>query len=175
MSAESAALVLPPIISAVSGLLGALIGGGASLLASHLSSEAAATRSRQEAADHRQKDRNERILAKGEEMVSLLASSGEWHRAVTDSALTIGHSKLLEYPSAPFRVEALVLAYFPKLENPFLIRFNVAVAHLHSSIVEMLSTKLTSDSYQSSYEELRSSASALRGEVLKTMHSTNGA
>jgi hypothetical protein len=172
--AAAAASVLPPIIAAVSGLLGALIGGGATILANHLTSKAAAARSRQESQDRVKHERNERLLAKGEEVVSLLSSAGEWHTQVIDAALTPGHSNMLVYPEAPCRVEALVLAYFPGVDRKTLHALKVVNVSVNGSVLEMLTTKAAPAGYQALYEGLLSSAVALQRAVLKEMESLAG-
>ncbi len=169
MCGANAASVLPVVIPAVSGLLGALIGGGATILANHLTSKAAAARSRQEFEDRTQHERTERLLAKGEEVVSLLGSAGEWYTRVIDAALTPGHDKLLEYPPEPSRIEALVLAYFHDIDPQNLYDLRMACAALESSVVEMLETKFVPVSYQPVHNGLVTTAIALQRAVLKGM------
>lgn len=110
-------------------------------------------------------------MAKGEEAVSLLSSAGEWHTPTIDAALRPGHDQLLQMPSEPARVDALILAYFHDVDRQTLLAFGVACATLHGSIVEMFRTKAVAESYQPAYEEFLSTVGALQRAVLETMRS----
>jgi hypothetical protein len=167
----AAASALPSIIAAVSGLLGAIIGGGATIFANHLAAGAASIRSARESADRAKHERAEKILAKGEELVGLLSGASDWHTSAIDAALTPGFAGMITWPTQPERVEALVLAYFPDLEAAFLSPLKTAWIKMSQTVLEMNKTKLTPVEFQEVHETLLRTASALQRATLRSMRS----
>jgi hypothetical protein len=96
--------LLQLLIAALSGLLGALIGGGAILLAARKAADAAAHRAR-----------SELMRQRGEELVSLLCEAEYWHRGLGDAIADL--ERRFIWPAEPYRVRALVEAYFRGLSQ----------------------------------------------------------
>jgi hypothetical protein len=92
------------IIAGLAGLLGALIGGGATLIAARKAAEAAAYGTRAEL-----------MRQRGEELVSLLCEAEYWHRGLGNAIANL--ERPLIWPAEPYRVRALVEAYFRGLSQ----------------------------------------------------------
>jgi hypothetical protein len=92
------------IIAGLAGLLGALIGGGATLIAARKAAEAAAYRTRAEL-----------MRQRGEELVGLLCESEYWHRGLGNVIANVERPFI--WPAEPYRVRALVEAHFRGLSH----------------------------------------------------------
>jgi hypothetical protein len=104
MGAAQSLTFLPLFVTISSGLLGALIGGGAILIAARKAADAAAHRAR-----------SELMRQHGEELVSLLCEAEYWHRGLGDAVANL--ERPLIWPPEPYRVRALVEAYFRGLSQ----------------------------------------------------------
>jgi hypothetical protein len=96
--------LLQMLIAALSGLLGALIGGGAILIAARKAAEAAAHRTQ-----------SELLRQRGEELVALLCEAEYWHRGLGNSIADF--ERPFVWPAEPYRVSALVEGYFRGLSQ----------------------------------------------------------
>jgi hypothetical protein len=161
----------PQLISGAAGLLGALIGGGATILANHFAAGAASARSAREFSDRAKYERSEKILAKGEELVGLLSGASEWYVNAIDTVLTDGFGGMIIWPTQPERIEALVLAYFPELEGAFFRVLKTACLKMNDAVLEMYKTKLSPEGYQDVHATLLRTASELQRAALKSMRS----
>jgi hypothetical protein len=92
------------IIAGLAGLLGALIGGGATLMAARKAAEAEANRTRAEL-----------MRQRGEELVGLLCEAEYWHRGLGNAIADVERPFI--WPAEPYRVRALVEAYFRGLSH----------------------------------------------------------
>jgi hypothetical protein len=101
--AQSLTLLLL-LIAALAGLLGALIGGGAILIAARKAADVAAHRTR-----------SELMRERGEELVALLCEAEYWHRGLGDAIADLERPFI--WPAEPYRVRALVEAYFRGLSQ----------------------------------------------------------
>lgn len=153
----------PPIISAVSGLLGALIGGRASLQAARFAANLSSRRSRAELVER-----------KGEELVTLLCGAVSWFDVIS---VAIGNPSevLPPWPTEPDRAEALTHAYFPNLESEISALKGACLAHKEAltnarAVVlkgEQLDWEKTN--YAPTYGQILTAASDLRARVLAQM------
>ena len=91
--------LLQLLIAALSGLLGALIGGGAILIAARKTAKAAAHRSQ-----------SELMRQRGEELVAFLSEAEYWHHGLGEAVGDLKRPFI--WPAEPYRVRALVEAYF---------------------------------------------------------------
>ncbi len=163
MCAVSNATILPQIITGVAGLLGALIGGGATLMATHLTTKRAARRARLEV-----------VRAKGEELVSLLCGVGDWHSQVTLDAVET--SREMVFPQQPYKAQALTEAYFPA-QTATARKLIQACIDLRTRILEIRTgliigkkrEDIWGDAYQTAYKDAMETASTLRSAVLEEM------
>jgi hypothetical protein len=96
--------LLQLLIAALSGLLGALIGGGAILIAARKAADAEAHRSR-----------SELMRQRGEELVALLCEAAYWYHGLGDAIGDLERPFI--WPAEPYRVRALVEAYFRGLSQ----------------------------------------------------------
>jgi len=96
--------LLQLLIAALSGLLGALIGGGAILIAARKAADAAAHRTQ-----------SELMRQRGEELVALLCEAEYWHRGLGDAIADL--ERPFVWPAEPYRVRALVEAFFRGLSR----------------------------------------------------------
>jgi hypothetical protein len=92
------------LIAALSGLVGALIGGGAILIAARKAAGAAA-----------HSTRSELLRQRGQELVALLCEAEYWHRGVGNVIADL--ERPFVWPAEPYRVRALVEAYFRGLSQ----------------------------------------------------------
>jgi hypothetical protein len=92
------------LFAALSGLLGVLIGGGAILIAARKAADAASQRAR-----------SELMRQRGEELVALLCEAEYWHRGLGDAITDLERPFI--WPAEPYRVRALVEAYFRGLSQ----------------------------------------------------------
>ena len=96
--------LLQLFVAALSGLMGALIGGGAILIAARKAADVAAHRAR-----------SELMRQRGEELVALLCEAEFWHRGLGNKIADLERPYI--WPAEPYRVLALVEAYFPGLSQ----------------------------------------------------------
>jgi hypothetical protein len=155
-----------PVISAASGLLGALIGGGATLLATKLTTSEAHHRARIEV-----------LTAKGEELVALLCSAGEWFSVVEVSIPDTAKVMAL-WPMEPYRAQALTEAYFPSLavQAAAIIEacteYRQVLVNARDAVLkgERQEDVWDMERWRPAYEQLTTAAESLREAVLAEMH-----
>jgi hypothetical protein len=154
--------LLVPIISAVSGLLGALIGGGATLLATHFAARADEKRAR---AGLR--------ATKGEELVRTLYRVSEWYADVMDG-LFEKDGTMKPWPSDEYHARALVAAYFPSAV-PRAKKLAIACIAYRNALMKIREAVLddspdpVGEDYKTAYAALEAAAESLREEILANL------
>jgi hypothetical protein len=158
------------VIPAISGFVGALVGGGATLLATHLT--AAATERRRRA---------DLLASKGEELVTLLAEVQYWFSEVHKSSADLS-LEMPPMPTEPYRVQALTEAYFPAL-SPLAQALVVAATEYRNILTDRRTTKElerdgrpwqkrnTLHDFAKAYSGLIDTAEELRKSALNIIHS----
>lgn len=96
--------LLQLLIAGLAGLLGSLVGGAAILIAARKAAAAAASRTR-----------SELMRQRGEELVALLCEAEYWHRGLGNGPADFERPFI--WPAEPYRVRALVEAYFRQLSQ----------------------------------------------------------
>lgn len=156
--------LLQLIIAGLGGLLGALIGGGATLIAARRAADAAAHRARSELMGQR-----------GEELVALLSEAEYWHRGPRNAV--DDRERPFVWPAEPYRVRALVEAYFRALSQDAL---ELEAACRKYRVVLLAARQRHIDGIEEAQTELNAhhaaisvAAHALRDKVLTTMRESS--